>query len=307
MDPASVSIVIPTYNEEADVGRCLDAAVLLDPPAHEIIVVDDCSTDGTISVLHDYEKRFGIRVLRQERNQGVAAARNRGVRETIGEIVVILNADVMLPRDFLRRILPHYDAGAEFVLVESKVANGEGLFPRFIEAQHHALYDHRDDIVWTEGFSCRRAAALGVGLFDESFPGCSGEDAVFGELLERRYRKAIDRSIVVTHIAPATLREFWRQRRARGRGWSFRLHFVNRVPLYVIRYYLLGVSLWSLAQVLTVIPFVRGALALAKFDPRGRAAVPGFTLAAILQQVAQRVGEIRGYLEMVRSREANRR
>lgn len=300
----AVSIVIPTYNEEADIARCLDGAVSLDPPADEIIVVDDGSVDGTLGIVGGYAERFGIAVLRQPQNRGVAAARNRGLREATGEIVVILNADVMLPKDFLPAVLRHYAEGADFVLVQSRVANDDALFPRYIEAQHHAWYDHRDDIVWTEGFSCRRAAALAVGLFDEHFPGASGEDAVFGERLEQGYRKVIDRSIVVTHIAPTTLREFWRQRRGRGRGWPFRLYYVDRVPLEVIRYYLVGVCVWSVGQLLTVVPFVRTAARLARFDRRGRRAIPGFTLAAIVEHVAHRQGEVRAYREIMRRRSA---
>lgn len=87
-----------------------------------------------------------------------------------------------LPKDFIQRILPHYKKGADYLLVQSRVSNTKYLFPRYIEAQYHYLYDNVDWINWNQGFSCKKEAAVSVGGFPK-IPGAVGEDAIFSEKL----------------------------------------------------------------------------------------------------------------------------
>ncbi len=215
--PLLVSVIVPTYNEASDIRRTLEALVGQTYPAKEIIVVDD-STDATPRIVGEYASR-GVVLLRPPVRRGRCEARNMGIKAARGDVVVILNSDVFPEPDFLGRIVVHYRHGADYVLVESQVANIEALFPRYMEAVHRATYAGRDWVEWTEGFSCRRAAALDVGLFPETpVPLCAGEDGYFGARLARKYRRVIDRSIVVPHVIPESLQEFWAQHVGRGRG-----------------------------------------------------------------------------------------
>ena len=84
-----ISVIIPAFNSEATLARALDSVLGQTAPAHEIIVVDDGSQDGTADVAASFE---GVRLLRQE-NRGVSAARNRGVEEASGDWVAFLDAD----------------------------------------------------------------------------------------------------------------------------------------------------------------------------------------------------------------------
>src|SRR5438477_11596763 len=80
-----ITFIIPAHNEEAWVGRCLSAICGAMEPvgtAHEIIVVDDSSTDGTASIAHEH----GARVIRVEHRQ-LAAPRNAGAREASVEVL----------------------------------------------------------------------------------------------------------------------------------------------------------------------------------------------------------------------------
>src|SRR5688572_24093435 len=85
-----VSAIIPNYNYAYYLPRAIDSVLAQTYPHVEIVVVDDGSTDNSETVLKSYGGR--IRWLRQQ-NQGVAAARNHGVRETTGELVAFLDAD----------------------------------------------------------------------------------------------------------------------------------------------------------------------------------------------------------------------
>ncbi|HEX5632504.1 MAG TPA: glycosyltransferase, partial [Gemmatimonadales bacterium] len=85
-----VSVVVPTYNREAFIGRTLRSVLAQTSPAHEVIVVDDGSTDGTEAVV----AAFGaaVRYVRQP-NAGVAAARNHGARLAAGDWLAFVDSD----------------------------------------------------------------------------------------------------------------------------------------------------------------------------------------------------------------------
>lgn len=92
----ATTVVIPAYDHARYVGLAVESALTQTLRPKEIIVVDDGSTDDTAEVLATFSDR--IQVIRQ-RNEGVAAARNRGARAGSGELVAFLDADdVWLPR-----------------------------------------------------------------------------------------------------------------------------------------------------------------------------------------------------------------
>ena len=104
-----ISIVIPAFNCEKTIGRCLDSALAQTWSNTEIIAVDDGSTDQTGSILDTYQKEHGnIRVIHQE-NSGVAAARNAGIKAAEGVWLVTLDADDYIDPEMLKAM---HDAAA---------------------------------------------------------------------------------------------------------------------------------------------------------------------------------------------------
>ncbi|MBL7260040.1 glycosyltransferase [Paractinoplanes lichenicola] len=101
-----LSVVVPVYNEEDFVGPCLDAVLAQHEPVHEIIVVDNNSTDRTAVVLARYEGR--VLVLREPR-QGVQHARNRGLDTATGDVLARIDADTRVPPDWSRRVRLAFD------------------------------------------------------------------------------------------------------------------------------------------------------------------------------------------------------
>lgn len=290
-DSPLISIVVPTYNEQEDIRLTLEALVGLDYPRKEILVVDD-STDRTPEIVREFVTH-GVRLIRPAVNGGRAGARNLGILEARGEIVVVLNADVRPSADFLTRIVPHYERGADFLLVQSEVANQEHLLARYIEAVHRSNYPDLAKMWWTEGFSCRRAAALAVGLFPAGFPIPlrAGEDGCFGRALERHYCKAVDPSIVVRHVAPHRLSDFWKERVSRGVSTPPYKHFVDRMPLVQIAAQSLLKTLYACAVVFAVAPMLVRGYRLSRHSSMCNRDILPLAAAATLECVGQVVGE----------------
>ena len=93
MNPA-ISIVVPAYNKEPYIKQCMDSLVNQTFKNIEIIVVDDASTDNTLQILRDYEKKDSrVKIIAKEHNCGRHVARKTGVQETSGDYVLFVDAD----------------------------------------------------------------------------------------------------------------------------------------------------------------------------------------------------------------------
>ncbi len=101
-DPSATSIVIPAYNEEAVIGAVV-SGLRAEAPWHQILVVDDGSSDGT----GDAARAAGADVVRHPYNKGNGAAVKTGIRAATGEFVLIVDADGQhQPRDARRLVAP---------------------------------------------------------------------------------------------------------------------------------------------------------------------------------------------------------
>lgn len=297
-----VSIIIPTYNEASDIRETLDSLIALDYRDKEIIVVD-ASKDETPQIVRGYASEQ-VRLINQSRGRGRAAARNEGLFAARGEIVVILNADVRLPKDFIQRILKHYESGADYVLVESQITNTEYNIPRYLQAMHQWQYPVRPEIEatmnWTEGFSCRREVALAVGGIPEGdpIPLLAGEDGWFGEnLAAAGYKKEFDRSIVVTHVMPTSIKEFWHQRAGRSQGmpqiWYMQHHWTKKRIYEVV----IKSSIFALLGLMIPFPGFKRAWTLTKYS-RGLSDLIPFAAVDWLASTANMLGLIKGMMEL---------
>lgn len=87
-----VSVIIPVYNGERFLAQAVESALMQDVPA-EILVLNDCSSDGTEQVMSRYRNCACVKYYVNEENLGAAATRNRGVRLARGQYVAFLDAD----------------------------------------------------------------------------------------------------------------------------------------------------------------------------------------------------------------------
>ena len=102
MSEPTISVVIPLYNKQLEIGAAVRSALAQTRPPQEIIVVDDGSTDGGAEVVRAIGSPL-VRLVRQS-NAGVCAARNRGIAESTGEYIALLDADDAWEPGFLAEI-----------------------------------------------------------------------------------------------------------------------------------------------------------------------------------------------------------
>lgn len=105
METPFFSILIPTYNKEQELQRCMDSALNQTYQELEIIVVDDGSTDGTREVLRAYEKKDSrVRLVENGQNRSLLYSRMRGMREAKGDYILLVDADDYLEKHACMRL-----------------------------------------------------------------------------------------------------------------------------------------------------------------------------------------------------------
>ncbi len=114
-----ISILITTYNSASVLKTCLESALQQDYQEREIIIVDNASSDGTRAVLREFETR--VRVIYNETNRGFAGGQNQSIAHAHGDWLFSLNPDVLLPEDFLSRLLEAGERGGRIGTVCGKL------------------------------------------------------------------------------------------------------------------------------------------------------------------------------------------
>ncbi len=291
--PPTFSFVIPAYNEADDIITTLECALAQRLRPHEIIIVDDGSTDGTLEKLQTLRRDGLIVVIEHGQNRGAAAARNTAVAAATGDVLVFVDADNWPPVDFLERLAPLYEQGFDFVSVESRIANQRNVIGRFQQAQHEYCYggNRRGNVGYTQAFSCRRTVAIAVG-FPEQLPGFGGEDVeFFDRLLRSGYAWKGDFSIEVLNQVPDTLRDFWRQYRGRGKAVPYIEHRLKRWSLPLVTARRAAAAAKSIAVAAAVVPHALTALRMSRHSSRGWRDAPAFWALRNTLYAAHRAGE----------------
>ena len=180
--PPRVSVVIPVYNGEKEIGGCLRSVLDQTYPRqdYEIIVVNNASTDRTAAIVAEFPVR-----LVDEPKRGVANARNAALAHARGELIVFTDADCVADSKWLEELVRAYDGGSNLGGVGGYLANLDPQTPiqyyiaeRSLLAQELAIEDgpYSAPFVVTANALLPRQLILDAGGFD---PQCriSGEDA----------------------------------------------------------------------------------------------------------------------------------
>ncbi len=215
----SVSVVVPVYNGGQAVSATVEHILRQSLTPHEIIVVDDGSTDDTSEVLKKFAGR--ISALRKV-NGGPASARNCGIRAATGNFVAFTDSDAFPDREWLSNLLKGFD-GPRVAGVGGIVRGiNSGLLPEYADTLR--LYDpgRNGEGEISHLVTCnacfRRDALLEAGLFDERFRKPGGEEPELCIRLRRlgyEFRVAEDAVVLHRH---KTIRNLLRATSNYGEG-----------------------------------------------------------------------------------------
>jgi len=172
-----ISIIIPTYNRRNDLKKCLDTIKNQSYKNHEIIIVDDGSTDGTEDLIKNYPK---IKYFKQN-NKGPGAARNLGIKYAKGDIVAFTDDDCIPYKDWLENALPYFKK-QEIVAVEGMTIKNGLITPTSIP-----IINYYGEKYSTCNMFYRKRILEELGGFDERFR-FAGEDT---NLARRALKKGI--------------------------------------------------------------------------------------------------------------------
>lgn len=190
MKGPDVSVVVPFFNERDRVSGLREALLdqTISPDRHEVILVDNGSTDGTDEKLEAFARSCAhVRVCRETDRQGSYAARNRGIEQARGDLVAFTDADCRPDPEWLRVAKDRFDSGT-FALAGGKieVTYRRPGSPNLWEALDASMHLHQDRYVeagWaaTANLFVRRSCFREHGLFREELT--SGGDCEFGRRL----------------------------------------------------------------------------------------------------------------------------
>lgn len=264
-----IDVVMPLYNKQAYVEDAIRSVLAQGARLHQLIVVDDGSTDGSADIVANLTHEFPcIRLLRQP-NAGVSAARNRGVLASEADYVAFLDADDLYLPGFLDQIAALISRYPEAGLVgtgyrrftgdtshaladgESDYTGGDNLVPAFFSKWSQGAF------IYTSSIGVRRQALLDLGtLFPEGER--LGEDQDVWFRLAERYQVAYsERQLVLyrvdvgssltastaltgllpcyTRLAQRLARGDYPARHQRGARRLLASHYLNLARLHAVR------------------------------------------------------------------------
>jgi biofilm PGA synthesis N-glycosyltransferase PgaC len=245
-----VSVIIPAYAEEQTIARTLEALLDVDYPDYEIIVVTDGSPDRTPEIVKSYFHRSRVRLLEKHVNEGKAMALNDALPLCRGEILVVLDADIVATPSLLHALTRHFIfPRVAAVTGNPRVENRSTLLRQLqaIEFSSIVSVQRRAQRIWGRVLTVsgavmalRRSAIIDVGLFA---PDMATEDIEITWRLQRKFWDVrYEPSAVVWMQVPPNLVQLWKQRRRWARGlaqvlrkhWDVPLHWTERRlwPIY---------------------------------------------------------------------------
>ena len=214
-----VSVIIPAYNEEAVIGDCLLSSGKQTFKDLEVVIVDDGSSDKTLSILSEFKIRnLEFRILKQD-HKGAGVARNLGAKEAKGEILVFVDADMVFDRFFIEKLTEP--------IIQGK---GIGTFSR----EEYVL---NKDNVWSKCWNINKGLPANR-MHPENYP---DEQPVFRAILRKEFQKVggftaigyiddhtlseklgvmakVAPGAVFFHLNPASLGEIYHQARWIGKS-----------------------------------------------------------------------------------------
>ncbi len=225
----SISVIIPNRDGAETIGHCLEALFASTHDSFEVVVVDDCSGDNSVSII----KKFPCKLIELTHHAGAAVARNHGANNSLGEILFFTDADcLVLPETLTLAENGARKEGPRVIIGGTYTCRpfDHGFFSLFqsIFINYSELKRTEDpDYIATHAMAIHASTFRAAGGFREDFLPIL-EDVEFSHRLRRTgYRLRMANRLLVRHIFNYSLAESFRNGYAKAKFWV-RYSILNR-------------------------------------------------------------------------------
>ncbi len=279
-----ISIIVPVFNGGNTFHNCVSSLLKIDFPYNklQVILIDDGSTDNTAQWLYTQKLPSNFKIITHDQNKGRATARNSGLKNARGDIIIFLDADMIVRPDFVEQHVVAISK-SEVVAVSGLLTSEPGQPKTSLQ---NYIFEYRKrgakqfgennpipfNYLITGNMSVKCKAVNECGLFDEKYIGYGGEDTDYAIRLWELYPNGLRYSSKATsiHYHDETMDDLLIKMRKYGSTNYLRLlkrhpEHVNNLAgnwIYSIKGYLVfnTVVKWIVTKVFFIIPisyFVR--------------------------------------------------
>lgn len=159
-----ISVIIPVYNQEKYLARCINSVIEQTYRDLEIILVNDGSTDGSLSICQSYQKEDNRIVIIDKENGGLSSARNSGLDKAQGSYISFIDSDDFVSRDYIKIL---YESACKYGadLVQCRMIQGEdSVFPKLENRGEERIFEGKEFLRH---------------YYDKSLPGLGGVCVIF--------------------------------------------------------------------------------------------------------------------------------
>ncbi len=230
-----ISIIIPCYNEEKHIIKCINS--ILNQKnikiKYEIIIIDDGSKDNTINKINDFILKHPDKKIKliKLNHAGPAKARNTGIKNSKGKIVLFIDADCIASPLWINTLIKRIEKGDvvgvggtyRTLTPSKKISDFIGLD---IEFRHNSIGNYTD-FVGSYNVCFLKSVLIEVNGFDESFKAANAEDNdLCYRISKLNYKIAFEPNAWVSHHHPTSITQFIKQQFTRGM-WRIFLYKKN--------------------------------------------------------------------------------
>ena len=215
----TLSIIIPCYNAEKTISKCLQsifqsANKLSLDFTYEIIVINDGSSDQTLSIINNVD---GIKVINHNKNLGLSSARNTGIQESDSKYIVFIDSDIVLSENWIHNmltlIIKHDDIMGITGNLEARPENKNKTLDGYLFGKYRGTKEISLDKPLNYKFFVfsntiiKRSVLNAVGNFDNILKNYGGEDTELAIRIHKKYSQGMRKLTTVNayHITHKTL------------------------------------------------------------------------------------------------------
>lgn len=238
------SVVVPCYNVEHVITKCVESLLNQDYPKEKfsVIVVDDKSTDKTLNIAKNYTNNDQVKIVKHFKNRGLSAARNSGIKASNAHVIGFLDSDMVVQKDWASNLDNELsNDGVVACMGGMKLAESliENKLDKFLYNPKRGVLKHGEHqpilFKWflLNNSAVKRNAIDEIGYFDETITTYGGEDTDFAIRLWDQYPKGLrfTSTAVGEHFHQRPLNEL--QDKMKHYGSTNYLRLLDRYPSHI--------------------------------------------------------------------------